>query len=37
MHLVEQLMKVLKGYICFVAQPKGSMVEGYVLEEILDL
>ncbi len=28
-------MKVLKGYAHSIAWPKGSMVEGYVLEETL--
>ncbi len=28
-------MKILKGYVHSMAQPKGSMVEGYVLEETL--
>jgi len=28
MYLVEWMMKILKGYVHSMAQPKGSMVEG---------
>ncbi len=28
-------MKVLKGYVCNTFQPKGSMVEGYILDDIM--
>jgi hypothetical protein len=28
-------MKVLKGYVCSITQPKWSMAKGYVLEETL--
>jgi hypothetical protein len=28
-------MKILKGYVRSMAQPKGSMAERYVLEETL--
>jgi hypothetical protein len=28
-------MKILKGYVCSMAHLKGSMAEGYVLEETL--
>jgi hypothetical protein len=29
------MMKVLKGYLHSMAQPEGSMVEGYILGETL--
>jgi len=32
---LEQMMKVLKGHVHSMAQPKGSMVEGYMLEKRL--
>jgi hypothetical protein len=32
---LEQMMKVLKGYVRSMAQPEGSMVEGYMLEKTL--
>jgi len=35
MYPTEWMMKVLKDYVYSMVQPKGSMVEGYVLEETL--
>jgi hypothetical protein len=32
---MEQMMKVLKGYVFSIAQLEGSMVKGYMLEETL--
>jgi hypothetical protein len=33
MYFVEWMMKVLKGYVCSMAQPKRSMVKSYMLEK----
>jgi hypothetical protein len=35
MYPMERMMKVLKGYVCNMSQPKGSMVERYVLDETM--
>jgi hypothetical protein len=32
---MEQMTKVLKGYVFSIAQLEGSMVKGYMLEETL--
>jgi hypothetical protein len=35
MYFVEWMMKVLKGYVRYMAQPKRSMVKSYMLEKTL--
>jgi hypothetical protein len=35
MYPVEQMMKVLKGYVHNMSHPKGSMAEGYILDDIM--
>jgi hypothetical protein len=35
MYLVEQMMKVLKGYVCDMSHPARSMAKGYILDEIM--
>jgi hypothetical protein len=35
MYPIERYLKTLKGYVWNKARPKGSMVEGYALEEAL--
>jgi hypothetical protein len=35
MYPMEWMMKLLKGYVHNMSQPKGSMVEGYILDETM--
>jgi hypothetical protein len=36
MYPYEHHMVVMKGYICNCAHPEGSMIEGYITEEVIN-
>jgi hypothetical protein len=36
MYLYEHHMVVMKGYVCNHAHPEGSMIEGYITEEVIE-
>jgi hypothetical protein len=36
MYSYERHMIVMKGYVCNRAQPEGSMIEGYTIEEVIE-
>jgi hypothetical protein len=36
MYPYEHHMVVMKGYVCNHAHPKGSMIEGYTIEEVVE-
>jgi hypothetical protein len=36
MYLYERHMVVMKGYVCNRAHPEGSMIEGYITEEVVE-
>jgi hypothetical protein len=37
MYPIEHVMKDLKGYVHNMVKPKGSMAEGYIVDETLGL
>jgi hypothetical protein len=36
MYPYECYMVVMKGYVCNHAHPEGSMIEGYITEEVIE-